>query len=303
MTERFSITGPIGIDGSESNARTVELYTGESYDVSGQTQTQSESPPTEESDEAILTPLEGSREYSLSGLTTIQSISKGYPSYSNKESLRRWLYGLEALVLPQQGLGYEINDILRAEDIDPRLNPDRSVLISQVRWTLDSDDITRAEWEVEFELAEGVQEVSKTPQEYIEEQKRDSVTADAVGTPEEVIEVDEVTTRRVARSIDVNVVNLMHNTDLPVTGFFDSGVREEVQFDGVVTTDDSQSLDEKAVFFDTEVHGETVRVFDEYSDRVFEGAVDSSSTSFESGKANSFEFRLSLDVGRSFGTL
>jgi len=40
MTERISFTGPIGTDGGTGNAQTIELYTSDSYDVSGQTQTQ-----------------------------------------------------------------------------------------------------------------------------------------------------------------------------------------------------------------------------------------------------------------------
>jgi len=297
MTERITFTGPIDTEGGRQDAQEVELYTGESYDVSASTQTQSEAPPTSESDDTVLSPLQGTREYSLSGLTSVQTISEGFPSLDRKESLRRWLYSLEALVLPQQGLGYEVGDFLRGEDIVPSVDDEQGILVQQVRWTLDSVDIERAEWEIDFQIAEGIQEPSLTPERYIDRQDSLSATIDGIEANGQFVTFEEISTRRVTRSIDLNAVDLMYGTDVPQSGVFDSGVQEEIQFDGRVRECNESLRKEKATFIDTELHGKTAVIYDSFTDRTYEGAVNASTTSFEKGKPNSFEFRTTLEVG------
>ena len=295
--ERVSLFGPFGVDGSTEFAREFTLYTAESYTVEGETDTKKESVPTTDSEESILTPIEGSRSFSLSGVTSLELIHRRFGGSDEKESLRRWLYTLESLVTPQQGLGYELRENLRDGTIQPSTDEERGVLVGEVRWTLNVGDITRVEWNVELDLSEGVQEVQDNPELYVDRQFDSTIERDELISPNGRVELTEVDTRRVTRSVDLSTLNILHDTDVPVTGLIDSGVDEEVDFEGHIVERDDSLREQKARFIDTEIHGEPVVITDEFTGRAYRGAASSSSVEFEEGYSTMFTFRISLDVG------
>ena len=296
--ERVTIVGPYGLEGGIVNAQELTMYNAEGFDVSGQTDTKSESPQTSESDETILTPIEGQRSFSLDGVTVPNLLNRKFGGSTPTESLRNWLYSFEALVLPQQGLGYEIQNNLRSGSIKPDPQEERGALVEQVRWSLDSSEIVRAEWDIDLQLSEGVQEVDVTPQSYIEEQQlSSSAPEDGVLFNNQFIEFTEVETRRVTRSINLTANDLMHDTDVQVVGLFDSGVQEEVEYDGRIVESDDTLRKQKAQAIDEFIHGNEIQVSDTFTNRVFKGTPSDTTVSFENGFPNSFDFRLSLEVG------
>jgi hypothetical protein len=151
---------------------------------------------------------------------------------------------------------------------------------------------------MDLQLSEGVQEINLTPRSYIEEQQSfSSAPEDGILFNNQFIEFTEVETRRVTRSINLTANDLMHDTDVQVVGLFDSGVQEEVEYDGRIVEPDDTLRKQKAQGIDEFIHGNQIQVSDTFTNRVFEGTPSDTTVSFENGFPNSFDFRLSLEVG------
>ena len=297
---RVQLEGPYNVDGTTDNAQTVDLYTTDDFRVTSITDTNDNSIPTEDSDGRILTPITGRREFRLSGNAVPLRVFKGSNESDIEKSLRRWLLSIEALTLPEQGLGYALYDDVRNQDSVPKPDNESGFLIEESRWSLDSQDINRASWRVEGKLSEGVQDPELTPEEYIDERlSGPDINVDEVSSASGSVKLTEVDSRRVTRFINLNAVDIMHNTDLPITGFFDSGVEEEVRFNGTVVDKDEDSLAEKAKLIDQELQGEEATLSDSFMNREYVGSISNSNTTFNEQQPNAFEFRITLEVGNT----
>jgi len=300
MNSPISLVGPIDLDGSMGSAQEFDLYNIDSSRFNTNTQTNNESIPGFDSEDSISTPLTGSVSRSINGRGSPLAIHMGVNEGEVTESLRRWLYGFEALVLPEQGLGYDIESSVRGGDYDPRVG-DSGFLVSTVRWSLTSRNISRFDWNIDLELSEGVQSVSRTPDDYISEQLDQNVTVDKVEVDGLTLEFDEVDERSVSRSVDINTVDLMHQFDIPLTGVIETGVETDVEFSGRVLNEDATDLAQTVRDFDQELQGKEATVFDSFSGRSFTGTISRSSSDFSAGQPKAFDFSLDLEVTRTFG--
>lgn len=300
QSARVIINGIHGTDGGFESVD-LSLYNADSFSVESDTQTNQQSIPGGGDDEAVLAPVSGSRSVRLSGQTSFSRVSGGFPSLDKKESLRTWLRSLESLILPQQGLGWEVEDSVRGLTYDPTSN--RGILFEDVSWSYSPGDGERFDWTVQGQFSEGVQN-RDSPDEYVERRGFSDVQTDKLVTDGLDVEFSYVENRNVDRTTNIQSTDLIHQLeeeqgDSPVLGTIDQGVTTEVSFDGTIYEPDT--FQGTIQDFDRELQGSKAELFDMFSGTVWEGTISSSDTSIESGRPNRFDFSVTLEVGQVLG--
>lgn len=295
---RLVYEGPVDIDESIGDFE-LSLYNADSARVSNQSDTNQESIPGLDDEDTVLAPLTGTRTVRLDGQTSFSRVSRGFPSLGRIESVREWIARFEALVLPQQGLGWKVDDKVRGVTYEP-LDTDgeerRGLLNTIVTWTYSPSDGERFDWDIDAEFTEGVQ-TADDPQRYVERvlggspPERDELQVSGLS-----LEFDEVDQRRVRREIQLNNTDLIHQTeDSPMTGVIESGVETEVRFRGTVYRPDN--FEGAIQDFDRRIQGEEATLLDMFAGRVWNGTVASSDSTIESARPNRFDFTVTLEVG------
>ena len=292
-----------GIYDTNENFESLDfaLYNSDSFSVESQTQTNKQSIPGADDEETVLAPVSGSRQFRLGGDTSFFALNRGFGSSDVKNNVRTWLRQLESLVLPQQGLGWELSDEVRGETYSPVGS--RGVLFDNVTWQYSPSDGNLIDWTVSGEFSEGVQ-TQNSPQEYIENREVVDVPRDKIEVSDYSLEFSYVENRRVDRSVNLQSTDMIHQLeendgDSPVLGTIDSGVETEVSFDGKVYKPDNFESEVRS--FDTELQGEEAQLFDEFSGSVWTGTIVSSDSTLNAGEPNRFDFSVTLEIGTVIG--
>lgn len=295
---KLHIEGPF--DKSESKyGPDVDLYLGTTATDQADTQTKKKSIPTQEDDKAVLAPISGQRSGAYRGDAVGNRFYQAGFGSNPKEGLVRWLIEFESLLQSEQGVGYKVIDDVRGETYDP-LGDEPGALIEEVAWTYRSGEGVNAEWSLDFQVGDGMQAASDRGRYIDEETSRaggigvDRITASSVSID---FVLGDVEKRRFERSVMLDTVNIMHQYDVPVVGLAKTGVDSEFTIDGRMTKDDVDSLPEAARKINDDLHGETAVFEDAFTERTFEGAVSSTDTTFEEGRPNVMEYRITLDIG------
>ena len=299
---RLVYRGPVGLDETVGDFE-LGLYNADSARVSSQTNTNMQSIPGQDDQETVLSPLTGTRTVRLDGQTSFSRVNRAFPSLSRIESLRQWLGGFEALVLPQQGLGWEVEDKVRGVTYQPIDSDDserRGLLNKRVTWTYSPDQGERFDWDLEAEFSEGVQ-VPNSPQRYVERViSDDPPEKDELQVSGMAIEFDQVEDRRVRREVNLNNTDLIHQEEQsPITGVIETGVETEVRFSGTVYRPDN--FEGTIQEFDRNIQGEEATLSDMFAGRFWLGTVASSNSTIESGRPNRFDFQVTIEVGTVVG--
>ena len=292
-----------GIYDTNENFESLDfaLYNSDSFSVESQTQTNKQSVPGRDDGETVLSPVSGSRQFRLGGDTSFSSLNRGFGSSDVKNNVRTWVRQLESLVLPQQGLGWELSDEVRGETYSPVGS--RGVLFDNVTWEYSPSDGNLIDWTVSGEFSEGVQN-QDSPQDYIDGREVIDVTEDKIEVGNYSLDFSYVENRRVDRSVNLQGTDLIHQLeendgDSPVLGTIDSGVETEVSFDGKVYKPDNFESEVRS--FDTELQGEEAQLFDEFSGSVWTGTIASSDSTLNAGEPNRFDFSVTLEIGTVIG--
>lgn len=299
---RLVIEGPVGLNEVVDDFQ-VNLYNAQSARLNAQTETNQQTVPGEDSEDTILAPLTGSRSVRLEGDTSFSRINRSFPSLGMKESVRRWIRKLEALVLPTQGLGWKVTDTVRGVTYQPIDDSDtdsqRGLLIDDVEWSYNPEESQRVSWSVSGEFSEGVQN-PLDPNAYLNKTTPKEIFRDQLEVGGTVVDLTYVEERRINRSIQLNNTDLIHQTEgeSPITGVFDSGVEAEVSFRG--TIHDADSFESTVQWFDTEIQGSEAELFDEFAGRVWTGTIADSSSTINAAEPSRFEFDITLEIGKIF---
>lgn len=277
------------------------LYNTDSFVVESDTNTNQLSGPGLDDNDAVLAPVSGSRSIQLQGQTSVSSVNKGYPSLDRITSLRTWLRELESLVLPQQGLGWQIQDVVRGKTYDPTSN--RGVLFEDVSWSYSPDDGELFDWTVQAQFSDGVQN-QNSPNAYVNRVGITDIQNDkleVVNGPS--VEFSYVSDRNMSRTTRIRSTDRIYSAedstgDSPVLGTINEGVTTEAVFDGTIY--EPTSFQGTIQEFDKELQGSEAELYDAFSGRVFTGTVSNSDTSIESARPNRFDFSVVLEVGTVF---
>ena len=279
------------------------LYNADSFSVESDTQTNRQSPPGEDDNDTVLAPVSGSRSVRLSGQTSFSRVNRGFPSLDKIASLRTWLRQLESLILPQQGLGWEVEDVVRGQTYDPTASNSRGLLFEDVSWSYSPDSGERFNWTVQGVFSDGVQN-QNSPNNYVSQRGFSDLQTDKIVVDNVDIEFSYVENRDVSRTTNIQTTDLIHQVegssgDSPVLGTINEGVTTEVVFDGVVYVPDSFASTTNE--FDRRLQGSEAQLYDMFSGVIWEGTVSSSDSTIESGRPGRFDFSVTLEVGQVLG--
>lgn len=310
---RFIIKGPIDLDTGQVRDYEVPLLGVESVGLSGQTQTNKEPLYGTEADETFLTPLSGQKSIQISGSVGFSRMAELNPTLSRVDAVRKYILQLEALVLAQQGIGWEIDDQVRNR-IFAGTNPTgddvaSGYLIETSTWTYETANNERLAYTISAKLGAGVQDTAN-PESYVNEylnsvppneieDKMEIVSVTGLNTPSQVdtYTFSEVANRRFKRKVDVINTDIIHNTELPVVATLESGVDATYSFSGVIYETDTQTFEETIREFDEELQGKTVTVTDALVGRQLSGTIGNSTTTIEASRPNRFTFDIEMDIG------
>lgn len=276
----------------------TDLYLGDDASVDTDTETNKDDIPGFDSDETLLNPLQGSIEFSYSGVFNAHRLYQAGLGASLEEAMYEWLFRLETLCLPRQGLGYRLNDRLNNFTPDPTSGV--GVLIEEAEWEVTEGELFRGEWRVDGILSEGVQNVST---DYRQNEIDNRFTAQDTSITEAEIQynggtltLDHVEDFSVTRSVDVDSNKLAHQYDIPQVGILETGIDEQIRVSGQVSenTTDLQTWAKQA---NQDVHGSEISLYEPYSKRVWKGAISTSKTEFSEGPDNQLEYDFEVDVG------
>lgn len=298
------VTGPFD-DGSPAEG-SLALYNTQDATDSADTDVEQESIPTQDDEEVILSPISGRRDLNYSGdVSGIRLMNAGFGN-DPYEAAVNYLFRLESLVLAEQGQGYRVEDATRQDTYEPQFGgdgdiTDPGVLFDTVRWEQESGEPIDLEWTVNGKITEGLQEARRRSS-YISDQESaydPNITRDTLRTEDGEIEFDlgEVESRRYERELGLDVMDMIHQFDVPNIGVIESGVEGEFEVDGRITSEQVDDLAEIARLLTDDIHGRQVVIEDSFTRRRFSGAVDDSDTTFEAGVPNVLDYRVVLTIG------
>ena len=312
---QIRFTGPYRSDGSslDGGQPPVDLYNVETARDDANTETNQQSVFGQSEGDAILAPLTGSRTIEFDGKASGQRLYQAGFGSTPRRALREYLKQLESLILPVQGNGYRVDDDVRGKTFDPNGEEDKDsgVIVDTVRWNHETGDVEDAEYRVEGEVTEGVQEGAERTRDKRYER------FDGVALPPTADEEDRLYTsiagdnftlgyveeRRFEMSVDLDVSEVANQFDLPNFGLITSGVEGEFSLSGIVSDrhveDDSVGIEDVALAFNEDLQGEDVVIWDSLTRRWIRGALSTGRTTFEAGKAHEFEYDLDLTIGRN----
>ncbi len=312
---QVTITGPFDQSGTSQGPAT-SLYLTEEATPETETDTKKLDIAGKEDDETLLAPLDGQTAFSYNGVFNQNRLVRAFGNKSALGAVREWLFELETLCLPKQGRGFRLNDDESGFVLDPTSGT--GVLVEEVEWTVSAGDGLYGEWRVDVQRADGVQPAKNNNRTNEITGRRDESQLNnftderlfvGTGTTQEY-ELGSVEEIKYTRNLDLNVQQMIHNSDVPQAGLPESGVKGTFRLQGIMTTRDLpskgvQSLPDWVQALNTSFHGEFVQVEETVTDRVFGGAVSSSTATIKSGSPNKAEYTIELDIGSSktFGSL
>lgn len=295
---KLHIEGPF--DQSDvSQGPDTDLYLGESATDSASTDTKAQDIPTFEDEDSLLAPIEGQREFRTTGIASGERLYGAGFGSNYQEALVNWLIRFESLVQSEMGAGYKLTDDIRGEVFDPIGDPP-GVLLGNARWTYDVGEGVNAQWDLEGRIGEGMQGTSDRNNYISNEQSNAfSHSTDKIETTDGSISMNlgEVSTRRYERDVNLDVMDMVHQFDVPVVGLSRSGVKGVVMFDGRVTTRDVADLEQTSRQINDDLHGRQADLYDAFTGRIFTGTVKESNTVFEAGIPDIFEYRIEVKIG------
>jgi len=310
---RFIFRGPIDLDTGEVADYEVPLLGVESVRLSGQTQTNKEPLYGQDADDTFLTPLSGQKSIQISGSVGFSRMAELNPTLPRVDAVRKYILQIEALVLAQQGIGWEIDDQVRNR-IFAGTNPTGEdfaggFLVEASSWTYDTANNERLTYTINAKFGAGVQDTTN-PEAYISEYLNslnpgdieDKIEIVSIVGLNDPLQVDtytfsEVSNRRFKRKVNVINTDIIHNTELPVVATLESGVDATYVFSGVVYETDTQAFEETIREFDEDIQGKTAIVTDALVGRQLSGTIGNSTTTIEASRPNRFTFDIEMDIG------
>lgn len=283
MSEKVTFRGPI--DGEN---RETPLYQTKNARHSNQTNPEAADVPGKDAEETKLSPLTGQISVDYDGVVNLNQFSD---RQNPKSALREYLFELESLVLPKQGAGYAVTDEVR----DVTYDGDLPVMVEEVRWSLDSTEVTRAEWSVSGVRNRGKQE-PKSRRRYIDNQSVSEYDRDKIIISDgPTVPYANVSTRRVTRSIQLNTMQIFNQIDAPSVGLAESGVRQEVNMSGVVDYVSDSVLIRQI----DQYEGSQAQIQDMFTGRTYSGVLTNVRSEVQEGNARQAEVDVELTVGTS----
>jgi hypothetical protein len=303
---RVIINGPFDAAGNNLG-RLTPLYLSNEAEARTETETNQKDIPGKDSDASIVNPLEASRDFSYNGETSgLYLMREGYGD-TPKEAVRNYIFELESLVLPYQSSGYVLDD--KENDIEYVAGAGtKSVMVEEVSWTYNEGDNIRLEWDVSLLQGEGVQESQNqlSRRRYISDQqnKVQSSPTDKLEFLGFTLSLGNPSKINAIRSVDIEAQQLLHNTDTPQVAAIDSGVKEEVRIDGLVTDQKADiglpiDVNDWASKLNIQAHGVQSTVTESMTGRTFGGTLEDTSTTFESGRPRACEYSLTFKIGKN----
>ena len=308
MSSPVTLSGPFDESGTPQGPLT-ELYNLDQSQFDVSVQTNSKNVQGTDGEGSLLAALQGSREVRFPGSFTYldryrPDLDSG-PDSTPKDAFRRWLFEIESLVLPYQGVGYKLDDSVRGFVKDPTTD-EQGVLIEEISWTYSKEDFFTTEYDISAVLTRGAQPATQSNTDYdnrsqfIDQQfGRGFSGKDAlIRTDNESVQFDGVESRTLSRSVDVKNEELLAQTggQNQAVGLIQSGVNITFQIEGSFARDPSE-LDRIASFFDTSSRGAEVTVSDAVTGREFSGVLSSVTTTFEAGQERRLTVSTELEVG------
>ena len=272
------------------------LPNADSFSIESQTETNKQTVPGADDNENVLAPVSGQRQIRLQGQTSFFRLDKEFGSLDEKNSVRRFCRLIESLVLPQQGAGWGLEDIVRGESYNPV--DSRGILFDSVSWDYSGEGEQRMEWTVQGEFSEGVQQ-RDNPLKYVNRVGTSYDGPDQLEVGDFSIEFEFVNDRRVDRSTNINSSDLIHQLgeDSPVVGAIDQGIDTEVSVSGTVYR--PENFESIITTFDRELQGQEAVFKDAFSGTEWTGTVASSDSTIESARPNRFDFSVTLEIGET----
>ena len=295
---KLHVSGPFDSSGT-SYGPDLDFFLAEEADDEAETDTKPQDIPTQEDDQSILSPIQGKRSFRWNGLANGHRLYHAGYGDDYESALVEWLIHAESLISPQQGQGYRIEDETRGEVLEPS-DSTSGVLFKSFSWTYTAGEGVEAEWSIEGQVSDGLQN-TRSRRAYIRnemgkraERQADIIRASSLGD----WPMGELTERRYERSVDLNVMDMVHNSDVPTVGIAESGVKGELMLDGRLSRNDA-NLKQAAREIVDDYHGKQVTFVDAMTGRTFDGAISNSNTKFEAGSPNILNYRIELKIGQT----
>jgi len=314
---QITITGPYNngyeVEAENEEDAAIDLYLVENARDNTETDPQAESIVGGDADDTFLAGFAGSREQSYEGNLSGHRLWMEDFGETPREAFVNYIFELESLVLPEQGVGYKLEDRFRDRAYTPS-ESSPGVLVDEVEWTYEAGNGFQGDYRVSTTVTEGVQR-PLLREDYIEDQQNVSIPSElnigGFDTPQDILGVmetgatvqfTEVEERRYSRSIDVEESEMIHNTDVPVVGVMDSGVEGEYYIDGRITYHKEDIQDAVNTVLDA-TQGRTVGFIDGLTNRTFVGIASEVNTIAEAGKPGEIGAQITITVGDNIATI
>jgi hypothetical protein len=319
-TPPIVIDGPLFEDATTSTGPPVPLYLSKESSVSTDTDTNPQDVPTQESKNTLLAPIAGKQSFRANGViqgnflqTNSEFIDPFFKSsgfeLNRKNAYRIYSAMLETLVLPEQGIGYRVQDNIRGETFEPT-ETSFGILFDSIRTEYISGEGFRGSWNLSGKVVDGVQRPDNR-RDLIDERRAemekyirlapDNFSRVFLTDSGLEVKLGEVTKLTRERNVDINVSDLIHqqeNKDAVNIGAISSGVKESVTLEGRITDQQtSKTLQEVAQQIELGIHGEQAIFVDALLASRSPCAISKSSSTFLSGEPNVVEYRIELDIG------
>lgn len=293
-----AIKGPYDENGNQQGPAT-NLYLGEDANANTDTETNKKDIPGLDSEESLLAPLQGQVEFSHNGSFNAHRLFNAGLDSTVEDSLYRWLFQLETLVLPQQGIGYELLDNATGFNLDP--NTDIGVLVEEAEWEVTGGEGLTGDWRLDLVFAEGIQPAKVSGRtDAIQDRfdKQQAITRSIINYDNQAFNLGTVEEFGYTRSVDIDANKLIHNFDVPQVGVVESGVKSEIRLSGRVIADQiNQSLADWVNELNTSLHGTEITLSEAYTKREFQGAVSTTNGTINEGQPNVAEYDIEIDIG------
>lgn len=295
---KLHVEGPYDSSGTSYGPET-DFFLAEEATDEAETDTKAQDIPTQEDNEAILSPIQGKRNVRWDGLANGHRLYHAGYGDDYASALIEWLIEAESIVSAEQGQGYKVTDDTRGETLEPGQDSP-GILFKSFSWTYTAGEGVEAEWSIEGQVSDGMQE-ARNRNAYIRNEmgSRAERAADLIRAEDgSEWPMGELSERRYERSVDLNVMDMVHDSDVPTVGIAESGVQGELMLDGRLSRNDAD-LKQAAREIVDDYHGQQITFVDAFSGREFEGAIGDSSTSFEAGSPNILNYRVEVKIGQT----
>lgn len=310
----LELEGPFD-DGGTAQGPVTSLLTTDQGTEDTSTETNKEDIPGRDDEDSLLTPLQGERSQSYEGqINAFAALDNGYGT-DRLSAVQEYLFTIESLCIAEQGIGYRLEDELNGISRSPT-GSKPGVLVEESEWTLADDDNLTGKYRIETQIAEGVTGVSTDIRtNYINQQSNNMVdlgSQSGNGVNDSVLQGEDsngtnnyalgsIEDFKYTRKVDINASEIIHNQDVPQVGAIESGVQGTVRVSGTLT--DSQlitasDITDWVTTINDAFHGQNLTLFEEFTNRPFFGALETSTSEFRDDKPNAVEYDIELAIGQ-----